>query len=287
MNVKLFVSLVLLVLVSSFAAVASADPGDALSPQTATYADGQTRTIPGKSALWFKFEYAGDRRAGVVKLPYRARDLEFYVYTPDEIKRYGWDARPIGRGTLTNKGDDMLVWIGSFIDGGTYYIKVVNPKSDPVAFELTAEGEGVTVKKEELAPVNPTPETVAPIAPTPVENADTPANTTPTNAKQIPGDEQTIPANGTLWFKFQADGGVLTTITLPSGKDLGLQFEIHTAQVLRDWDAKPVGRGTAGYPAPETLVWRSRFQIGGVHYLKVVNTTANPVAFRLTLKQGD
>ena len=141
---RLLIVLVLMLCLSAFASVASADPGDATSPQTAAYVDGATRSIPGSSALWFKFDYAGGRSDIVVTLPYRARDgMEFYVYTPAEIQRFGWDAKAIGRGTTRNNDQDSLVWIGAFIDGGTYYIKVVNPKSEPRAFELKVEGKGV------------------------------------------------------------------------------------------------------------------------------------------------
>ncbi len=113
-------------------------------PQSAIYVlDGRERIVPGSSALWFKFDYAGDGSLAEVRLPEGvARRLGFRVYSADSINRLGLNASPMGNGT-TRPGSLDLTWSSRFIGATTIYVQVINDNSGQVNFNLVVSGPGV------------------------------------------------------------------------------------------------------------------------------------------------
>lgn len=128
------------------------------NPGLATYIDGASHSIPGNSAVWFKFDYNatrnddGSRNPATVKIANLSTPgMGFEVYSTDQIANW-WENDPIGRGA--NKGilcgkinDDWdytcqiydLGWTGKFTSNGTVYIRVTNDSPNAVTFTLTEE----------------------------------------------------------------------------------------------------------------------------------------------------
>jgi hypothetical protein len=113
------------------------------SPATSVYIDNETHVIPGKTTLYFRFEYNGDNSPIEVALTDGAdRNLSFNVYTPEQINdSTWWLLPPIGRGTRLHGTD--LGWTGKFYAPGTYYVEVQNLNDQPQNYTLTVRGPDV------------------------------------------------------------------------------------------------------------------------------------------------
>lgn len=128
-------------------------------PSRASMIDSQTHTIAADGSVWYKFKYAGDRSAITIQMPNGTNSgVEFNVFTPDQLIDW-WDEHPIGRGTAQtldcDTGEPMangacqsndLRWIGDFNLGGSYYVQVVNTNSNAARFQLTIQGDGVSLQ---------------------------------------------------------------------------------------------------------------------------------------------
>jgi hypothetical protein len=122
-------------------------------PALAAPINGTAAMIPANSAMWFKFDYSPtDSNAHpvvtITMVNGAQSGLRFEVYTPGELNQW-WDNTPIGRGTTTSVSCDTgevagnggctsndLTWSGSFTDGGTYYVRVVNTNDSPASAVL-------------------------------------------------------------------------------------------------------------------------------------------------------
>lgn len=127
-------------------------------PATARYMDGQTHTVAGNAALWYKFDYSaarddnGQRDRATITMPNATgTGLGFEVYTPAQIGDW-WEQKPVGQGTAQQidsatgepetNGDAQahdLSWVGSFVDNGTYYVRVTNANAVPMDFALNLQ----------------------------------------------------------------------------------------------------------------------------------------------------
>lgn len=137
--------------------IASAQGGVNLDdPAQATEIDGSPHTIPGKSALWFRFDYNPFDEDGnhiskaIALVNAKDRGVRFDVWTPDHVNDW-WDGnKPVGQGTISNVTCDSnqpsdagpcqssdLTWIGGFNRGATYYVRVFNDNDQPAVFTLT------------------------------------------------------------------------------------------------------------------------------------------------------
>lgn len=139
------------------------------SPETAPYIDNVSHTIPGKTTLYYRFEYAGDNSPVRLVLLNAANDnLAFNVYTPEQINdSQWWLFPPIGRGTDPGCGNQPanpdvnkvcrpfandLMWEGKFYGPGPYTVEVQNLSEQPQTFTLTIQGPSVR-----LCPVSADP----------------------------------------------------------------------------------------------------------------------------------
>lgn len=124
-------------------------------PAQATEIDGAPHTLPGKSALWFRFDYNPLDENGnhinrtIVMVNGKDKGVRFDIWTPDHMLDW-WDGnKPVGQGTVSNVACDTnlpsdsgacqssdLSWVGGFNRGATYYVRVVNDNNDPVVFTL-------------------------------------------------------------------------------------------------------------------------------------------------------
>jgi hypothetical protein len=233
------------------------------------YIDNRPHQIPPMTALWYRFDYAGDKTPIYIEMP-DARDtgLELAIYTLDQVLRLDQEDRPIGRGTSnrTTCGADgrctsaHLTWTGAFNVAGTYFVHVWNPLWKWQTFQVRIEGTGVILGEPLPEPTTPTPTTVAaaPVIPAPVvpitatpvvvvppapvlpvlpalptaTPIPTVANDSPYTAIYIPDNrDQEIPAESAMWYKFDYGGDrSRILIVLYNGVDRGLAFQLYTPE---------------------------------------------------------
>jgi hypothetical protein len=150
----LLAALVALLSLSALPAAAAAPTNT--SPGAAAYIDNQAHSVPANSALWYRFDYAGNRSQITITLVSgNISGLTFSIFTPAEIASW-WNATPVGKGTpqavscvtgLPVSGSACtgtdLTWSGNFNAGGTYYVELVNNTASAVGFQLTIQGAGV------------------------------------------------------------------------------------------------------------------------------------------------
>ncbi len=277
--------------------VAAADANTA--PAQAAYIDSQSHTIAANSALWYRFDYAGDLSQILITLPNgNASGLAFDVFTPTQVGDW-WETAPVGRG---NPHGDDLIWSGNFNMPGTYYVEVINNTSSGMGFSMSIASTGVSLgaatgQAGRGGAGVPAPAPALNYTPTggPVMNTD------PGHAAMMDNKAHTIAANTALWYTFNYAGDKsLITIVLPNGNVSGVQFNVWTAQGASDWwDLQPVGRGTAqsidctsGEPKDNTgcwsndLNWNGKFDLSGTYYVQVINTNSTPMSAQLQI-QGD
>ena len=130
------------------------------SPATALYIDNVAHTIPAKTTLYYRFEYAGDNSPVRAMLLNAANgNLAMNVYTPEQLNLpIWWLLPPIGRGTDPGCGNppadpevnkicrpfaNDLMWEGKFYGPGPYYVQVQNYSDVAQEFTLTAAGPSV------------------------------------------------------------------------------------------------------------------------------------------------
>ncbi len=304
----------LALLLSVSALPTAAAPGNTF-PGGAAYIDNQTHAIAPNASLWYRFDYAGDRSSITITMP-NATDsgVGFDVFTPAQIGDW-WDEHPVGRGTpqavncSTGLPEESggcqandLTWVGDFNANGTYYVQVVNNNAGAMNFQLTIQGSGVALASP-VVPVSAgasqgttTTTTAKPAIPAPST-----ANNDPAHAAVMDNQGHVIPANGSLWYRFDYAGdrsGI--TITLPNGTNSGLGFNVFTPGQIGDWwDEHPVGRGTAqavncntGIPEESggcqagDLTWDGNFNASATYYVQVFNDNADPMTAQLMI-QGD
>ena len=126
------------------------------------------------------------------------------------------------------------------------------------------------------------------------------ASLTTINAPYIDNQSHTIPANSSVWYRFDyainPDTGVrpITTITLVNGDVSGVTFDVWTASGAADTaDNMPVGKantynvGTdSGVMTSSNLDWVGAFGASGAYYVRVMNTNSSDTAAQLTI-EGD
>jgi hypothetical protein len=123
------------------------------SPYTAVYVrDNRDQNIPANSAMWYKFDYGGDRsRIMIVLYNGNVSGIWFALFTPDQAINFT-DDKFIGRGmtspVLCDSGKctgNDLVWVGNFSVSGTYFIRVTNPNDKPWTFKMHIEGDNINI----------------------------------------------------------------------------------------------------------------------------------------------
>ncbi len=106
--------------------------------------------------------------------------------------------------------------------------------------------------------------------------------------------QQTVPANSSIWYRFEyGGGGSEITALLPNGVSSNIGFEVYTpAQIAEGWfNTTPVGRGTPrqgcinnqGGCSSDDLFWRGNFKTNGTYYIRVTNPNPYPVQFTLSI----
>lgn len=222
-----------------------------------------------------------------------------------------------------------LHWQGGFAMGGPYFVQVNNHNDRWLTIQLFISGEGVSLGPQipptptptvpapvipvapivPVVPISPTvpmtpttPTTTTVIAPPPAPVVVAPVPTVPPPPKNdspyfamlVPDNkEQTIAANGRLWYKFSY-GGDRTNIliVLPVGNATGVNFRVYTQEQADKYtDQKFIGQGSTGKIACETgtctsddFAWQGAFSVPGKYYIEVVNNMDKERTFKLLIR---
>ena len=294
---------------------AAAAPGNTF-PGGSSSIDNQTHSVPANAALWYSFNYAGDRSAITLTLVNGTKSgVGFDVFTPGQIGDW-WDATPIGRGTpqalncssgLPQEGGacqaNDLTWVGNFPASGTYYVEVVNNDDSAMNFQLTIAGSGVTMTPQTVAASTSASQPAATGATSTTSNAamnmaNLP-NGDPGHAAVMDNNSHSIPGNTAAWYRFES--GVThsnVTITMPNGANSGLGFSVFTSSQTGDWWSEtPIGRGTVqavnctgvapanrGNCQSNDLTWTGDFNTNGTYYVEVVNNNDSATTGQLMIQ---
>lgn len=133
-----------------------------------------------------------------------------------------------------------------------------------------------------------------------VADASDPAASQPATAAYISGLPQSIPANSSVWYKFDYAGDKSqVTVLMPNGANTLTEFNVFTPEQAQSWwdkETKPVGRGTAyaincdtgeenymGECTSNDLKWVGQFNFPGTFYVQVVNFNTGTANFTLTV----
>ncbi len=117
--------------------------------------------------------------------------------------------------------------------------------------------------------------------------ADAPINTSRAEAVYFDNDPHYIPANTSLWYRFDYAGDKTLILTKMFGAtNAGLDYAIYAP----DQPDKPFARGTAknmpcssgGCPEPD-FTWKGAVPVGGAYYVEVINSNPQPRTFFLVI----
>ncbi len=110
---------------------------------------GWVTTTPG-ATTWYAFQYPGDGSQVTIHMAvYPSSAASYAVWTPQDLlsSQAGWtisgSTSPVGLGSPNPNNGNDIVWSGSFITPGTYYV-VVSQGSTPGGYNLQITGSGVS-----------------------------------------------------------------------------------------------------------------------------------------------
>lgn len=144
------VPLYFLLLFLSVFFIGAAPGASASGPDSALSPTGETQTIHGQSAQWYKFEVGGKKAdASATVDADTSSGLRLALYTPEQTANWqrGQALKAIGMGSA--QSDHALGWYGEFNQAGTYYAVVYNDSDTPVQVTVRVEGDAVTTQKTE------------------------------------------------------------------------------------------------------------------------------------------
>jgi hypothetical protein len=263
------IPIMLLVLVLGLgSAVVSAAGTD---PVGTPYVDNVVHTIAPNTTTWYRFEYDGSHSQITVRLiDGKGEGMRFQIYTPTQMEDW-WKHDGIGVGSV--EADD-LVWSGNSHESGTWFIKLLNDTAITKSFLLTVTGEDVS-----FAP--PSPVVQAPLPAVAISVA----NSVPEKAFLIDATAKVIPANTTLWYRFEYAGTHDQVILkIPNGWENRLRMHIHTPSQITKWwdsDVTPIGQGT---PRDKDLIWSGNANEAGWWYIEVMNDNPYDIGFTLNFQ---
>ena len=136
------------------------------SPGSAVYLDNQTHFVPPNTTLWYKFDYSAEQLPVEITLFSGVpQQMQFNVYTPDQIGTDFSVGNPIGRG-LPPSGSDNMLWRSVFPGAGTFYVELINPTAMARTYLLSITGGGYRPRVQPPAPTS-VPIRIAPPPPPP------------------------------------------------------------------------------------------------------------------------
>ncbi len=309
-------------------------PGDTDVTQVA-YLDSATHSISPNSSQMFRFDYAlkddGSRPLVTITMPNGTYSgLDFKIQNADQLRAQAasavdgptskLDNNITGRGSAASVNCDTgvlnggglcktsdLVWTGTFGASGPYFVSVTNNSASQKSFQLKIQGSGISLAPQtQLAAQQPNP-AAAPALPA--------AGASPDQAVAFDGQQHTIAAHTSTWYKFTyalKDDASRPTITIrmPNGTNSGVGFNIWTADQLASRannaaDARldnthndPIGMGTAQRVNCDTgvvsgsgacwtpdLLWTGTFGSNGTYYVEVMNGNASDGTYQLIVTQ--
>jgi len=107
-----------------------------MDPVQAVPVNSDWQTIPANTTLWYRFPYSGGHDQATLTIPNGNKNfLRAHVHTPQEMASW-WNADPVGQAT---PHDNDLIWSGNSLEGGWWYVEVINDNPTPVTFNMNLE----------------------------------------------------------------------------------------------------------------------------------------------------
>ena len=298
-----------LCIVIALAPAAAAEGPGGTGPDDAMTATGEWKTLGVGGEHWYAFQVPGadaDGDESKVTIELQAApvgSVGFSVWNleglhqkaaagPDET------VEAIGHGSAEPLDElgfvDKLVWSGSFVSPGPYYVCVDQVGHSAAGYALRIGGDAVAV------PVKaPQPKAVA----QPVARAVAPkgkAGTGPNDAFTATGEWKTLAPGQGHWYVFNTTGADVDgnapqiTVELEATPPGSADFCVWTPEGLRVWGTGatdeytlPVGRSSAldleGGSIIQKSVWSGDPHVGGPYYVCVRQTGAEPTNYSLRI----
>lgn len=139
--------------ISTFAVEPTGDsPQDGL-----TSAPCALQFLNANSQIWHKIPYQSGKEFELY-LKTALADVDFDVFTPEQIRLWPNLGQPIGRGTVNkNEWDYAKSWQGHLIDSDYYYVRVTNATATLVRYQLCLIEKELPGPYELPTPTRPTP----------------------------------------------------------------------------------------------------------------------------------
>jgi hypothetical protein len=200
--------------------------------------------------------------------------------------------------TGTNTGETVGVWFGIPTPTPAFPpTPMLIPTITTTTTTAAAAPAAPTVAPLPVQPVAPVapavPTALAIPSPTPVKGVQ---NDSPYTAVYVRDNrDQNIPANSSMWYKFDYGGDKSRImILLYNGSVSGLWFALFTPeQAINFTDDKFIGRGMSspvlcdtGKCSGNDLVWVGNFGVPGTYFIRVTNPNDKPWTFKLHI-EGD
>jgi len=275
-------------------------PADALSPT------GEWMPLTNGQQVWYAFNYDGGDTAILVRMGVSpSNSAGFSVWTPENVRQWvaGEKPTPVGSGVKNDMFGGDLVWTGSFMFPGTYYVVVEQTGGIAGSYKLDISGKGVSfppAKVEKTTPAAaaavaaPATAKAAPEAKTAAAEPAAPAakakaGTGPDDALTPAGEWAPLAVGQKVWYALPQDGGgskVLVRMAVDPKNSA--TFKILTPEQVRVWAAgqtyDPVGRGATDVAFGDDLVWTGSFKTPGAYYIVVEQTGPNAGGYKLSVQ---
>ncbi|MBI1297282.1 hypothetical protein GC175_20215 [bacterium] len=272
-------ALLLMVLAVTPSSAAGNGPDDATSP-----AQGSV-TIDSGEWHWYAFRDEGDGEAIQIEMDVDG-SATFEVWTAEQIRRWanGEEVDAVGSGSSNDYVNADLVWNGSFVQSGNYYV-LVKQGSGSSNYQLRISGDDVSfpAPTAEMETVTETTTTGSTAPQAEVEQNNTLAGQT----TEIDGQWRSINSQNpaTYTFAYVGDNEQVTLKMEVSPTDT-VSFAVWTpaqwAEHSRGEDVDPVGRGSA--EKDSVLTWSGSFNQAGEYVVTVEATGAATGFYALTIE---
>ena len=298
-----------LCIVIALAPVAAAEGPGGMGPDDAMTATGEWKTLTVGGEHWYAFQVPGadkDDNESKVTIELQAApvgSVGFSVWNLEGLHQKA-EAGPndkveaIGRGSAKALDDlgfvDKLVWSGSFVSPGPYYVRVGQTGSNAGGYALRIGGDAIAVPIKVAQPQ---------AAAQPVARAVAPpekAGSGPNDAFKATGEWKALAPGQGHWYVFNTTGAdkdgtaPQITVELEATPPGSANFCVWTPEGLRVWStgAKdeytlPVGRSSSldleGGSVIQKSVWSGDPHVGGPYYVCVRQTGAEPTNYSLRI----
>jgi len=278
-------------------------------PTRPLFPTGAWQTLAGGGTQWYAFRDEGDDAPIVVRLTVLPADqAAFAVITPAAMQQWrrGEPLVAVGEGSPLAISPGDLYWTGSFVQSGTYYVRVQSRGEGVSNYRLTINGRDVSFPLLSFAQSNgavvtptnryPLGGTLSPPVAAATVTATVAAPALSSAEQPLPpiGKPMTITVGEIHWYAFRDEGDAAPIqVSADATPDQCLTFEVWTPEQFARWQQgeafMPVGQGTANATLNIDRFWSGSFVKSGIYYVVVKQNpaTAGPCTYKLLVLGDD